>query len=470
VGRNKRNIVLENIELTDAGSLGKSISKKEGEKIIFTKNGVPGDIVDIKVRKKRKSYLEGDIIKYHKYSSKRTDPKCSHFELCGGCSWQNMDYEEQLKYKDKEVNENLSRIGKVGTHEKLPIIKSDKRYYYRNKMEFSFSNSRWITEKEIREEVDILDKNALGFHKSGMWSKVIDIDKCYLQTNISNKIRNFTKRKALQLNLKFFDLKNQDGDIRNLMIRTTTTNEIMVLIQFYKYSKKAKNLLELIKNEFDEITSIMYVVNGKPNDTIYDLKTLCFSGENYITEKIGKLLFKISAKSFFQTNSYQTSKLYNIVKRFANLKGDEIIYDLYSGIGTISLFLSKEAKKIIGIETVKDAVQAAKSNSKLNNISNCKFIHGDVKDIIAKPIEGCEKPNIIIVDPPRNGLEKSVIKSIIELSPNKIIYVSCNSSTQARDINEFKDYYKLRITQAIDMFPQTYHVENIVLLEKKIDG
>ena len=466
MGRNKRNIVLENIELTDAGSLGKSISKKEGDKIIFTKNGVPGDIVDIRVRKKRKSYLEGDIIKIHKYSSKRTDPKCSHFELCGGCSWQNMDYEEQLIYKDKEVNENLSRIGKIGIHKKLPIIKSDKRYYYRNKMEFSFSNSRWITEKEITEKVDILDKNALGFHKSGMWSKVVDIDKCYLQTNISNKIRNYTKRKALELNLEFFDLKNQNGDIRNLMIRTTTTNEIMVLIQFYKYSKKAENLLELIKNEFDEINSIMYVINSKPNDTIYDLEILCFSGKNYITEKIGKLLFKISAKSFFQTNSYQINKLYNIIKSFANLKGNEIVYDLYSGIGTISLFLSKEAKKIIGIETVEDAVQAAKSNSKLNNISNCKFIHGDVKDIIAKPIKGIKKPDIIIVDPPRNGLEKSVIKSIIKLSPVKIIYVSCNSSTQARDIYELRNFYNLKITQAIDMFPQTYHVENVVLLEK----
>ena len=466
MGRNKRNIVLENIELTDAGSLGKSISKKEGEKIIFTKNGVPGDIVDIRVRKKRKSYLEGDIIKYHKYSPKRTDPKCSHFELCGGCSWQNMDYEEQLIYKDKEVNENLSRIGKIGSYKKLPIIKSDKRYYYRNKMEFSFSNSRWITEKEIREERDILDKNALGFHKSGMWSKVIDIDKCYLQTNISNKIRNYTKRKALELNLEFFDLKNQNGDIRNLMIRTTTTNEIMVLIQFYKYSKKAENLLELIKNEFDQITSIMYVINSKPNDTFYDLEILCFSGKNYITEKIGELLFEISAKSFFQTNSYQTNKLYKIVKSFANLKGNEIVYDLYSGIGTISLFLSKEAKKIIGIETVKDAVQAAKSNSRLNNISNCKFIHGDVKDIIANPIRGIKKPDIIIVDPPRNGLEKSVIKSIIKLSPDKIIYVSCNSSTQARDIYELRDFYNLKITQAIDMFPQTYHVENVVLLEK----
>ena len=377
-----------------------------------------------------------------------------------------MDYEEQLKYKDKEVNENLIRIGKIKSYKKLPIIKSDKRYYYRNKMEFSFSNSRWITEKEIREEDDILDKNALGFHKSGMWSKVIDIDKCYLQTNISNKIRNYTKRKALELNLEFFDLKNQNGDIRNLMIRTTTTNEIMVLIQFYKYSKKAENLLELIKNEFNEITSIMYVINSKPNDTIYDLEILCFSGKNYITEKIGELLFKISAKSFFQTNSYQTNKLYKIVKSFANLKGNEIVYDLYSGIGTISLFLSKEAKKIIGIETVKDAVQAAKSNSKLNNISNCKFIHGDVKDIIAKPIKGIKKPDIIIVDPPRNGLEKSVIKSIIKLSPDKIIYVSCNSSTQARDIYELRDFYNLKITQAIDMFPQTYHVENVVLLEK----
>ena len=466
MGRKKRNIVLEKIKLTDAGSLGKSISKKEGEKIIFTKNGVPGDIVDIRVRKKRKSYLEGDIIKYHKYSSKRINPKCSHFELCGGCSWQNMNYEDQLKYKDKEVTENLNRIGKSEGYIKLPIIKSEKTYYYRNKMEFSFSNSRWITEKEIYEGNTIRNKNALGFHKSGMWSKVIDIEKCFLQANISNKIRNFIKKKAEELKLDFFDLIKQKGDIRNLMIRSTTTKEIMILIQFYKFSEKSKKLLQCIESEFKEIQSILYVVNKKANDTIYDLDIKCFSGVNYITEKINDLSFKISAKSFFQTNSFQTGKLYNIVKKFADLKGNETVYDLYCGIGTISLFLAKDAKKIVGIETVEDAIISAKSNAKLNNISNCEFIKGDVKDIINKPIRNHKNPEIIIVDPPRNGLDKSVIHSLIKLSPDKIIYVSCNSSTQARDIIDLKEFYELKTSQAIDMFPQTYHVENVVLLEK----
>jgi len=466
VGRNKRNIVLENIELTDAGSLGKSISKKEGEKIIFTKNGVPGDIVDIRVRKKRKSYLEGDIIKYHKYSSKRINPKCSHFELCGGCSWQNMNYEDQLKYKDNEVTENLNRIGKTEEYIKLPIIKSEKTYYYRNKMEFSFSNSRWITEKEINEGNSIRNKNALGFHKSGMWSKVIDIEKCFLQANISNKIRNFIKEKSLEIGLDFFDLRNQSGDLRTLMIRTTTLKEIMILIQFYKNSKKAHQLLNEIQNKFPEITSIMYVINSKKNDTIYDLKVESFNGIDFISEKIGNLKFSISAKSFFQTNSYQTKKLYNVVKKFASLQGNETIYDLYCGTGTISIFLSKFAKEIIGIETVKDAVLAAKDNAKLNKINNTKFIHGDVKHILSDGIKDSNDPDVIILDPPRNGLEKQVISSVISLKPKKIIYVSCNSSTQARDLIDFKEFYKIKLSQPIDMFPQTYHVENVVLLEK----
>ena len=467
MGRRKKNIVLEKIKLTGAGSLGKSIARTQGEKIVFTKYGVPGDIVDIKVRRKRKSFLEGDIIKIHKYSVKRDEPKCSHFELCGGCSWQNMKYQEQIKLKENEVLENLTRISKIKPEKKLPIIRSEKQYYYRNKMEYSFSNSRWITEKEIKSNKTINDKNALGFHKSGMWSKAIDIDKCFLQTNISNKIRNYTKGKALDLELKFFDLINQKGDLRNLMIRTTTTKEIMVLVQFFKFSLKAEKLLVSLKQMFPEITSLMYIINNKKNDSIYDLKPICFSGNDYIIEKIEDLSFKISAKSFFQTNSFQTAKLYNIVKRFANLKTEDVVYDLYCGAGTISLFLSKNVKKIIGIETVKDAVIAANDNAKINNISNCKFIHGDVKDIIQKPIKNYEKPDVIIVDPPRNGLDKSVIESLVKLSPKKIVYVSCNSSTQARDVKELKNYYSLKVSQAIDMFPQTYHVENVVLLEKK---
>jgi len=466
LGRRKKNIVLKRIELNDAGSLGKAISKIDDQKIIFTKYGVPGDIVDIQVRKKRKSYIEGEIIKIHSRSDKRTKPKCSYFKICGGCSWQNMKYENQLIYKNNEVLNNLSRIGKVIPEKILPIIKSEKKYYYRNKMEFSFSNSRWITNDEIKSDKIIDDKNALGFHKSGMWSKVINIDKCYLQTNISNKIRNFIRLKSLELGLEFFDLKKQFGDIRTLMIRTTSINNIMILIQFYKKSKKIFKLLSEIEAEFPEISSIMYVINNKRNDTIYDLKVQCFNGTDFINEKIGNLSFKISAKSFFQTNSFQTTKLYNIVKKFASLQGEEIIYDLYCGIGTISLFLANSAKKVIGIETVKEAVDSAKINAKNNKITNTIFIHGDVKKILKDGVNKYKYPDIVIVDPPRNGLEKSVIDSIINIKPNKIIYVSCNSSTQARDLIELKEFYNLKISQSIDMFPQTYHVENVVLLEK----
>ena len=466
MGRRKKNIVLKRIELNDAGSLGKAISKIDDQKIIFTKYGVPGDIVDIQVRKKRKSYIEGEIIKIHSRSDKRTKPKCSYFKICGGCNWQNMKYENQLIYKNNEVLNNLSRIGKVIPEKILPIIKSEKKYYYRNKMEFSFSNSRWITNDEIKSDKIIDDKNALGFHKSGMWSKVINIDKCYLQTNISNKIRNFIRLKSLELGLEFFDLKKQFGDIRTLMIRTTSINNIMILIQFYKKSKKIFKLFSEIEAEFPEISSIMYVINNKRNDTIYDLKVQCFNGTDFINEKIGNLSFKISAKSFFQTNSFQTTKLYNIVKKFASLQGEEIIYDLYCGIGTISLFLANSAKKVIGIETVKEAVDSAKINAKNNKITNTIFIHGDVKKILKDGVNKYKYPDIVIVDPPRNGLEKSVIDSIINIKPNKIIYVSCNSSTQARDLIELKEFYNLKISQSIDMFPQTYHVENVVLLEK----
>ena len=466
MGRSKKNIVLKRVELNDAGSLGKAISKTNDQKIIFTKYGVPGDIVDIQVRKKRKSYIEGEIIKIHSHSDKRTEPKCSYFKLCGGCSWQNMKYEDQLIYKNNEVLNNLSRIGKITPEKILPIIKSEKKYYYRNKMEFSFSNSRWITNDEIKSDKIINDKNALGFHKSGMWSKVINIDKCYLQTNISNKIRNFIRIKSIELGLEFFDLKKQFGDIRTLMIRTTSINNIMILIQFYKKSKKIFKLLSEIEAEFPEISSIMYVINNKRNDTIYDLKVQCFNGTDFINEKIGNLSFKISAKSFFQTNSFQTTKLYNIVKKFASLQGEEIIYDLYCGIGTISLFLANSAKKVIGIETIKEAVDSAKINAKNNKITNTIFIHGDVKKILKEGVNKYKYPDIVIVDPPRNGLEKSVIDSIINIKPNKIIYVSCNSSTQARDLIELKEFYNLKISQSIDMFPQTYHVENVVLLEK----
>lgn len=464
--KRKKNIILQKLKLSGVGSLGKGFAKTIDKKIIFTKYGIPGDIVDVNIRKKRSSYLEGDIIKIHKQSKLRVKPKCSHFKLCGGCNWQNMKYDYQLKYKNDQVLQNLMRIGKIQVDKILPIIKSDKQYYYRNKMEYSFSNSRWITKKEINSQKEIKNKNALGFHKSGMWSKIIDINKCYLQENISNKIRNYTKDLSLKLEISFFDLKKQSGDLRNLMIRTSKNKEIMVFFQIFKISDKIKQLFDKIIIQFPEITCLQYVINKKKNDTIYDLRPVCYHGKKYITETIGKYHFRISAKSFFQTNSYQIEKLYNIVKRFANLSGSEIVYDLYCGTGSISIYLSSYAKKIIGIEVIGDAVVAAKENAKANNINNTTFLQGDVKEILKKRRLLSQKPDVIIVDPPRNGLDKLVVESIIKSNVTKIIYVSCNSATQARDLNILSEYYNLTKSQAIDMFPQTYHVENVVLLEK----
>jgi 23S rRNA (uracil1939-C5)-methyltransferase len=464
--KKKKNIIVQKQKLTGLGSLGKGFVKTDDKKIIFTKYGVPGDIVDINIKKKRTSYLEGDIVKIHKQSKIRVKPKCSHFKLCGGCNWQNIIYDYQLKYKNDQVRQNLTRIGKIKVDKVLPIVKSDKQYYYRNKMEYSFSNSRWITNEEINRQKEIKNKNALGFHKSGMWSKIIDIDKCYLQENISNKIRNFTKDHSLSLGISFYDLRKQSGDLRNLMIKTTKNKEIMVFFQIFKVSDIIIKLFENIILQFPEITCLQYVINKKKNDTIYDLEPVYFHGKKYITETIGRYHFRISAKSFFQTNSFQVEKLYNIVKRFANLSGSEIVYDLYCGTGSISIFLSSYAKKIIGIEVINDAVIAARENAKINNINNSTFIQGDVKEVLKKRNILSQKPDVIIVDPPRNGLDKLVVESIIKSNVPKIVYVSCNTATQARDLNIFANFYNITKSQAIDMFPQTYHVENVVLLEK----
>ena len=464
--KKKKNIIVQKQKITSLGSLGKGFVKTDDKKIIFTKYGVPGDIVDINIKKKRTSYLEGDIVKIHKQSKIRVKPKCSHFKLCGGCNWQNIIYNYQLKYKNDQVRQNLTRIGKIKVDKVLPIVKSDKQYYYRNKMEYSFSNSRWITNEEINSQKEIKNKNALGFHKSGMWSKIIDIDKCYLQENISNKIRNFTKDHSLSLGISFYDLRKQSGDLRNLMIKTTKNKEIMVFFQIFKVSDTIIKLFENIILQFPEITCLQYVINKKKNDTIYDLEPVYFHGKKYITETIGRYHFRISAKSFFQTNSFQVEKLYNIVKRFANLSGSEIVYDLYCGTGSISIFLSSYAKKIIGIEVINDAVIAARENAKINNINNSTFIQGDVKEVLKKRNILSQKPDVIIVDPPRNGLDKLVVESIIKSNVLKIVYVSCNTATQARDLNIFANFYNITKSQAIDMFPQTYHVENVVLLEK----
>jgi len=465
--KNKR-IILENIEIIDAGAKGKTIGKAPDGRVVFTTNAVPGDVVDIQTTKKRKAYFEGTAINFHTLSNKRTAPVCEHFGVCGGCKWQNMSYENQLFYKQKEVYNNLLRIGHLDLPEITPILGSKEQYFYRNKMEFSFSDSKWLTLEQIQSGIQIENKNALGFHIPGMWDKILDVQKCHLQEDPSNAIRMATKEYAQKTEMSFFNPRHHTGMLRTLMIRTTSTNEIMVLIQFFEeHKEKRENLLGFLKEKFPEITSLQYVINQKQNDTIYDQEIVCYSGRDHIIEEMEGLHFKINAKSFYQTNSEQAYELYKITRDFAGLTGEELVYDLYTGTGTIAQFVSKKAKKVIGIESVPEAIIDAKENAKNNNLTNTEFYVGDMKHVFNKAfIAEHGKPDTIITDPPRVGMHKEVVQQILNIAPNKIVYVSCNSATQARDLALMKDFYKVTKVQPVDMFPQTHHVENVVLLEK----
>ncbi|WP_027137533.1 23S rRNA (uracil(1939)-C(5))-methyltransferase RlmD [Gaetbulibacter saemankumensis] len=467
--RKSKKQVFENIEVIDAGAKGKTIAKAPDGKVIFLPNAVPGDIVDVQTFKKRKAYYEGKATTFHKKSDKRTEPACEHFGVCGGCKWQDMGYEHQLFYKQKEVTNNLTRIGHLELPEVTPILGSKEQYFYRNKMEFSFSDSRWLTLEEIQSDEDLGDKNALGFHIPGMWDKILDLKKCYLQADPSNAIRNTVKKFAIENDLEFFNTRNQTGLLRTMMIRTSSTGDIMVLVQFFKEDKsKRELLLDYIANTFPEISSLQYVINGKANDTIYDQEVICYKGEDHIFEEMEGLKFKINAKSFYQTNSDQAYELYKITREFAGLTGNELVYDLYTGTGTIAQFVSKQAKKVIGVEAVPDAITAAKENAKLNNITNTEFFVGDMKNVFnADFINMHGNPDVIITDPPRDGMHKDVVQQILNIAPKKVVYVSCNSATQARDLALMDAQYKIIKTQAVDMFPQTFHVENVVLLEKR---
>ena len=469
MARKKENKVFENIEITDAGAKGKAIGFAADGKVIFINNAVPGDICSVQITKKRKSYYEGKAISFSNLSNKRVQAKCEFFGTCGGCKWQYMGYEHQLFYKQKEVENNLKRIGKIELPNISPILGAKEQYYYRNKMEFSFSDSKWLTLDQIKSDRIIENRNALGFHIPGMWDKILDIDSCHLQRDPSNKIRNFVKNKAEELKLTFYNNRKQEGFLRTLMIRTSTTGDLMVLVQFF-YEDKAnlELLLEAIGNEFSEITSLLYVINSKGNDTLYDQDVICFKGEDHIFEEMEGLRFKINAKSFYQTNSEQAYELYKITRDFAELTGNEIVFDLYTGTGTIAQFISKKAKKVIGIESVPDAIDAAKENAKLNNIKNTAFYVGDMKKVFNDQfIDQHGIPDVIITDPPRDGMHKDVVEQLLKISANKIVYVSCNSATQARDLAILNEDYKVTKTQAVDMFPQTFHVENVVLLEKR---
>ena len=466
IGSNK---ILENCKVIDIADKGKSVAKSKSGEIVFLENAVPGDIVDVIIKRKRKGTFFGKILRFNLKSKERVKPLCEHFGVCGGCKWQNMNYNSQLFYKEKRVHENLFRIGKIKPKTVFPILASKQIYYYRNKMEYSFSNTRWLSESEIKSKKKIT-REALGLHKKGRWDKIVDIKKCHLQDDISNTIRNGIKKFAIENQVDFFNPYKNEGLLRNLMIKITLTNDIMVLLQFGFKSDFIFKLLNFLKNSFENINSILYVINMKPNDSIYDQKVNLFYGRDYITEKICGLRFKINAKTFFQTNSTQAEKLFYLVKKFLEPSKNDILYDLYSGIGTIGQILSKDVKKVVGIDIVEDSINYANENSKLNNLSNTKYFSGDMKDIFTQAfIKKNGKPTVSIVNPPREGIDKKVIEKIIDTKPKKIVYVSCNSSTLARDLFIFQKTYEISKLQTVDMFPHTSHVENVVLLKKLIN-
>ncbi len=460
--------IFNSVELIDIGSKGQSIAKNDDGIILMVKNGVPGDIVDVETYKKKKNYFLGNIIKYHSYSKYRVDPVCDHFGTCGGCKWQNIIYKTQTELKENKIRHAFKKLSE--TIKINSIVKCEKKYNYRNKLEFSFTHKRWLTSKEIKSDNNKIERRGVGFHISGMWDKVVDINNCHLQSDPSNKIRLFIKDIAIKNEISFFNSRLKKGLLRNLMIRNTSLGEFMVVMQFYENNlEKITLILNNLKNTFNEIKSIYYVINDKENDSIYDRKLILHSGNKYITEKIEKLKFKIYPKSFFQTNINQTIILYEIVKKFADLNGNEIVYDLYSGLGTISQFLAKKAKKVIGIESVEEAVNSAKESAILNKINNVKFQTGDMKTIFTSNfIKKHGNPDVIITDPPRDGMHKDVIKEILKLKTKTIVYVSCNPATQLRDLEKLKEKYDILKVQPVDMFPHTDHVENVVLLRHKL--
>lgn len=468
VKKNKKNSFYPNVIISDIGAEGKSLAKIN-DLIVFTTQAIPGDIVDLMVVKKRRRYQEARVVKIHHYSTLRAEPFCQHFGTCGGCKWQNLSYNEQLRYKQKQVEDQLQRIGKVAIPEFFPILGSNHTTFYRNKLEFTFSNKRWLTESELGSESQIENKNALGFHIPGLFDKVLHIDYCWLQPEPSNKIRNFIFQFAIENGLSFFDIKKQEGFLRTLIIRTSTIGEVLVIVTFFYDNPEMRNmLLNSVKKEFPEITSLMYVVNQKGNDTITDQEVVLFSGIGYISEVMEGLVFRIGSKSFYQTNPGQAYELYKVVRDFAGLTGKETVYDLYTGTGTIANFVARYSGKVVGIDYVPEAIDDARINSEINQIGNSLFFAGDIKNILNSEFLGEHgKPDVIITDPPRSGMHEDVIKAIIEAAPGRIVYVSCNPATQARDLNLMSEYYKVEKVQPVDMFPHTHHVENVVLLKKK---
>lgn len=467
MGRRKGDRIIENVVISAIGAEGNAIGRKENQ-VVFVPMLVPGDVVDVRVRKKRKNYIEGSVVRFRDYSADRIEPLCKHFGVCGGCKWQHLPYELQLKFKEQQVVDSLTRIAKVDLPPINPIIGSKKIFEYRNKLEFSFSSKRWLTDEEIKSDLDFDKADALGFHIPGLFDKVLDIKECHLQPEPSNAIREAVKRSCRKRGFSFYDFRQQSGFMRNLIIRNNSAGDVMAIVVFFMEEKERREaLLDYLAEEFPRITSLMYVVNTKKNDSLSDQEAVVYRGADHLIEEMEGLKFRIGAKTFFQTNSSQALELYRVARDFAGLTGEETVYDLYTGAGTIANFVASRAKKVIGIEYVEEAVHDAVVNSELNGIANTSFVAGDMKDILTEPFFAANgKPDVIITDPPRAGMHGDVVKSIDMAAPDRIVYVSCNPATQARDLSLLSENYKVTKVQPIDMFPHTHHVENVVLLER----
>lgn len=468
VRKKKELPLLEQVEITGVAAEGKALARVD-DMVVFVPFVAPGDVVDLQLYRKKHKYAEGRVVKVHSYSPLRVEPFCQHFGVCGGCKWQHLPYEYQLQFKQQQVVDNLTRIGKVELPEISPIKGSAKQRFYRNKLEFTFSNKSWLTFEELQSEQEFDCRNALGFHIPNMFDKVLDIKKCWLQDDISNRIRLSIRAFALEHGYEFFDLREQRGLLRNMIVRTASTGEIMLIVVFYEPDhEKIKALMQHVADCFPEITSLLYIVNQKANDTITDQEVHLFRGRDYILETMEGLQFKVGPKSFYQTNSEQAYELYKVARDFASLTGEELVYDLYTGTGTIANFVSRQARKVIGIEYVPEAIEDAKVNAELNGLENTLFFAGDMKDILTTGfIEQYGRPDVIITDPPRAGMHDDVIKTILFAAPKRIVYVSCNPATQARDLSLLDAHYKVTKVQPVDMFPHTQHVENVVLLEQR---
>lgn len=465
----KKQYTIENITIIDAGAEGKAVAKHEGL-TVFVEGAVPGDVVDVLVYKKKKSYAEARIARLITPSPHRIQPQCEHFGLCGGCKWQMLDYQQQLFYKQKQVADNFQHLGHFDYPEPCPIIASDKQYFYRNKLEFTFSHQRWLSDEDMitQKEGRPLETRGLGFHIPGKFDKVLDIQQCYLQPNPSNDIRMAVKEFAKTNNISFYNIRNHEGLLRNIIIRNASTHELMVIVVITELNELTQSLLDFLVEKFPEITSLQYVINQKLNDSITDLEVHLYKGNAFMMEQMGDLRFKVGPVSFYQTNTEQAFRLYSVAKEFAAITLDDVVYDLYTGTGTIANFVARDAKKVVGIEYVESAIEDAKVNSEINNINNTEFYAGDMAKVLTPDfVKAHGQADIIITDPPRSGMHPDVVAQIMNMAPKRIVYVSCNPATQARDLTMLCEQYQILKVQPVDMFPQTHHVENVVVMERK---